>query len=68
MQHPTVTGIDHRQRRPFRVGDAMILIIALCWGRVGPARPFSLAFRIRSVPVDYFCNFGNSLNSATASR
>ncbi len=65
MQHPTVTGIDHRQRRPFRVGDAMILIIALALG-LALARPalFSLAFKIRSVPVNYFWNFGNSLTLA----
>ncbi len=57
--------IDQRQRRPFRVGDAMILIIALALG-LALARPaiFSLAFKIRSVPVNYFRTLGNALTLA----
>ena len=55
MRHPNVARTDQPRLRPFTVGDAMILIIALATG-LAMARPFirSLAFRIRSVPSGYF--------------
>ena len=62
MVHPNVADIDQPQSRPFTLGDAMILVIALAMG-LALARPVirSLAFRIRSVPPNYFWTAGNAL-------
>jgi hypothetical protein len=55
MVHPYVAAIDQPQSRPFTVGDRMILVIALALG-LALARPIirSLAFKIGSVPPNYF--------------
>jgi hypothetical protein len=65
MQHPIVASIDQKQRRPFTLGDAMILIIALALG-LAVARPAisSLAFKIRSLPLNYFWSLGAALTLA----
>ena len=62
MVHPIVAEIDNRQSRPFTLGDAMILVIALALG-LALARPAigSLAFKIRSVPPNYFRTPGAAL-------
>jgi hypothetical protein len=67
MQHPTVAGINQRQHRPFTLGDAMILIIALAVG-LALVRPalFSLDLKIRSVPVGYFGTLGGAVSLARA--
>ncbi len=55
MVHPYVAAIDQPQSRPFTLGDRMILVIALALG-LALARPIirSLAFKIGSVPPNYF--------------
>jgi hypothetical protein len=62
MVHPTVAEIDKPRSRPFTLGDAMILVIALALG-LALARPIigSLAFKIRSVPPNYFRTPGAAL-------
>jgi hypothetical protein len=59
MVHPIVAEIDQPQSRPFTLGDAMILVIALAPG-LAVARPviISLAFKIGSVPPSYFRTLG----------
>jgi hypothetical protein len=62
MQQPLAADPDQRQRRLFTLGDAMILIIALALG-LAVARPVisSLAFKIRSLPTNYFRSLGAAL-------
>jgi hypothetical protein len=59
MASPIAADIDQPQSRPFTLGDAMILIIALALG-LALARPgiSALAFKIRTVPLDYFRTSG----------
>jgi hypothetical protein len=62
MVHPIAGVSDKPQTRPFTLGDAMILVIALALG-LALARPIirSLAFKIGSVPPGYFRTPGTAL-------
>jgi hypothetical protein len=62
MQQPLAADADERQRRPFTLGDAMILIIALALGlAVGRPVIILLALKIRSLPPNYFRSLGAAL-------